>query len=125
VVSLNEKKRLQEKAEETARAEARKKERASRSPSPQTQYEITLKNADQPGLPAPMVAAATQSQTNAPADLDLESEAPEHVRAAKDPASDPTLEETKHVLVDYIGLLKDAADPTVAHRSASARSVSF
>ena len=125
VVSLNEKQRLREKAEEDARADARKKERAARRPSQETQYDITLKNADQPGLPAP-VAAAVQSGTNAAADdLDGEIEAPDHARAAAEPATDPTLEETKHVLVDYIGLLKDGEDATVARHSTTTRPASF
>ena len=53
-VSLNEQKRLAEKAADKARVEARKKELAARHEAQPTAYEITLKLADQPGLPAPM-----------------------------------------------------------------------
>ncbi len=124
VVSLNEKDRIHEKDEDTARADARKKERASRPPSQQTQYEITLKNADIPGLPAPLTAASL-SQTNSVDELEADSDAPEQAKAAKDQATDPTLEETKHILVDYIGVLQNSGDASVARRSAPARAVNF
>lgn len=124
VVSLNEKQRLREKEEDAARVEARKKERASRPPSPQTQYDITLKNVDQPGLPAP-VALASVTQTNAMEELEGDAEAPEQVKAAREHATDATLEETKHILADYIGLLQTGADGSVARRSAPARVTNF
>ena len=53
-VSLNEEKRLQEKADAEARANARKKELAARAEPKETVYELPLKLASQPGLPAPM-----------------------------------------------------------------------
>jgi carboxyl-terminal processing protease len=126
VVSLNEQLRLREKGEEDARAEARKKERATRQPALETQYEITLKNVDQSGLPAPTAfASQSQTQTNAVDELDNEIEAPEHVRAARDQVADPTLEEAKQILVDYIGLLRDGEDSTVARHATTGRVGSF
>lgn len=65
-VSLNEAVRRTEIAENKARAEARKKELASRKEALPTTWEITLKNVDLPGLPAPMtnqVAFAVHSTT--------------------------------------------------------------
>ncbi len=125
VVSLNEKQRLGEKEQDTARNEARKKERASRPPSQQQQYEITLKNVDQPGLPAPLSAvAASNSQTSALDESDGEPETPDQARASKDQPSDATLEETKHILVDYIQLLQGSSDSPVARHSTTTR-VSF
>ncbi len=124
VVSLNEKQRRAEKAEETERTDARKKERASRPPSKQTQYEITLNNAGQPGLPAPLTFAST-TQTNNVEDFEADADMPEQAKAAKEPASDPTLEETKHILVDYIGVLQNAADPSVARQAIPARAINF
>ena len=111
VVSLNEKQRRQEKAETEARAEARKKDRASRRPSHEKQFEITVKNADQPGLPRPL-AAATHSPDVDESDNDTES--PNHDPAGKGLATDSTLEETEHILVDYIGLIEAATNTTVA-----------
>ena len=53
-VSLNEAKRLKEKQEFEARAQARKKELAARAEPPGKTYEITLKLANEPGLPPPL-----------------------------------------------------------------------
>ncbi len=53
-VSLAEAVRLKEKEENKARAESRKKELLARDEKLPTTYEITLKLADQPGLPPPM-----------------------------------------------------------------------
>jgi len=120
IVSLNEKQRCQEKAETEARAEARSKDRASRQSSHEKLYEITVKNADQPGLPAPL-SAINQSQQ--PEDLGTDAETPDHPRAGKDLAGDSTLEETERILLDYIGLLEAPTNSTVARhipgRSAS------
>ena len=102
VVSLNEKERRQEKAEIKARAEVRKKERASRQALPETQYEITLKNADQPDLPKPLPAVkhppVAESQEDDP-------ESPDLAQDDKAPAADSTLQEAEHILLDYVGLL--------------------
>jgi carboxyl-terminal processing protease len=54
VVSLNEQQRRVEKAHDDTRAEARKKDRAGRQAPHETQYQITLKNADLRGLPKPL-----------------------------------------------------------------------
>ena len=53
-VSLNEAQRLKEKKEADERSKARKKEMASRPENKSKVYEITLKNADLPGLPEPV-----------------------------------------------------------------------
>ena len=60
--------RLKEKKENDERARARKKELASRPEPPGQVYDITLKLAEQPGLPPPTVrtnhsAAATTNET--------------------------------------------------------------
>jgi carboxyl-terminal processing protease len=111
VVSLNENKRRQEKAEAEARAEARKKERGGHPAPPETQYEITLKNADHAGLPEPLSAAAhsgTADNSDSGADL------PDQPPAGKNLASDPVLKEAQHILLDYISLLDAPANPTLA-----------
>ena len=53
-VSLNEAQRLKEKKEADERYKARKKEMAGRPDVQRKVYEITLKNADLPGLPEPV-----------------------------------------------------------------------
>lgn len=53
-VSLNYGQRVQERHDDRLRAERRKKELAARGTKEPTTYEITLKLADQPGLPAPV-----------------------------------------------------------------------
>jgi carboxyl-terminal processing protease len=111
VVSLNEKERRQEKTEAEARIAARKKERTHRQPVHETRYEITVKNAAQPGLPKPMAAAAQASEAD---DLDASEDAPESAPAGKDVARDVTLDEAQHILVDYIHLLDGGSDRSVA-----------
>jgi hypothetical protein len=108
VASLNEKQRREEKAEDDARAKARKKERSSRQSPGETQYEITLKNADQPGLPKPLSAAAQAD------DSDNNTESPDLASAGKDLASDSILGETQNILLDYIRLLSAPANPVLA-----------
>jgi carboxyl-terminal processing protease len=111
VVSLNEKERRQEKTEMEARAAARKKERAHRQPPHETRYEITVKDTGQPGLPKPMSAAAQALEVD---EYDASEDSPEPAGAEKDMATDTALEETQHILVDYIHLLDGAVDRTVA-----------
>jgi carboxyl-terminal processing protease len=113
VVSLNEKLRRQEKAEIKAQSEARKKDRVSRQVPPETQFELTLRNADQPGLPKPL-SAANQSQ---PADdSDNDADSPDLPQAGKHLTADSTLEETQRILLDYIGLLSSGTNAVVAGR---------
>jgi len=94
-LSLNETERVAEQKTETARAEARKKDRLSRKKSNEKIYEITLKNVDAAQLqPLPV-------KTNNPK-LDPNADG----TPAEDLIVDPTLEETKRILLDYIELLK-------------------
>jgi hypothetical protein len=53
-LSLNYDQRVRERHEDRERAERRKKELAARGSKEPTAYEITLKLADQPGLPQPL-----------------------------------------------------------------------
>lgn len=120
-VSLNEAKRRAEKKEAEARAAARKKELALRSEPEEKVYEITLKLAAQPGLPAPMAKTnlvtsaasgkntATAAGTNsvaAPAPKKKTHSDDDEDEAATDttPARDLMLEEAKRILVDYVNL---------------------
>ncbi len=118
VLSLNEKQRQQEKSETEARVKARKEALEHRPASMQKQYEITLKNVDQPGLPQPMsnkeIAAKTESD-------ELSEDAPEKAPAGKVAVSDPTLTEAENILSDYVSLLKDPSAGEVAHEAAPAK----
>lgn len=129
-VSLNEAQRLKEKQEIDDRAKARKKEIASRPEPAGKVYDITLKLADEPGLPAPTVrtnhastatnnvkGTAKAGAKDAPKkDQVAETKKPSkagHTGDDDDDAEDDvtpvdvTLDETKRILIDYISLWKN------------------
>jgi carboxyl-terminal processing protease len=99
-VSLNEADRRQEKEEAKAREESRSRERVARKESQPTSYEITLKNADTPGLPAPAptVSSPVAKLPASPADATAEAE-------ASLPQGDPVLRESERILADYVAML--------------------
>jgi carboxyl-terminal processing protease len=123
-ISLNEKQRLKEREEATARQKARDQERRSRSEPKEKVYEITLKLAGQPGLPPPVQktnvtvtattslqgtgavqvskSSATITATSTTQASPLEEDADEE----KSPLMDPGLTEAEQILVDYFSLLK-------------------
>lgn len=99
-VSLNEKKRITEWEEEDARQRARDKERLARKTTPPTIYELSLKQVDLPGLPAPV------AKTNAEvAKVEGETLGEDEVAEETPPVVDAALEETERILLDYINLL--------------------
>jgi carboxyl-terminal processing protease len=104
-VSLNEQARLQEKEENEARLKARRAEHKARGEPKDKIYEITLKLAEEPGLPAPL------ARTNEPpAKLDGavkppgDTETADNAEDDKTPALDTMLEETQRILADLIAL---------------------
>jgi carboxyl-terminal processing protease len=111
-ISLNEQERLKEKNAEDARKKARDKERLARPERDIKEYEISLKQAVLPGLPEPL--AKTNTLTKAVSDVPGH---PNVSAATNDPLSapgedeeaapsvDPTLDEAKAILVDYMQLL--------------------
>lgn len=114
-VSLNEALRLKEKTEADDRVKARKKEQASRPPSSETVYELTLKEAGLPGLPPPLGSTnqVKGAATNAPARPEVaqasrtdgaEPKLDEDETTAEDktPAVDPSLDECKRILTDWV-----------------------
>jgi carboxyl-terminal processing protease len=124
-VSLNEAVRLKEKKENDDRSKARKKELAARPEPPGKIYDITLKLADQPGLPAPTLrtnSTLTASGETNKTSQTLKQEGDKVAKAgsgqaksdeddsgvsdADVPALDITLEEAKRILSDYISALK-------------------
>jgi len=101
-LSLNEAERVAELKAEIARAEARKKERLSRKKSDEKVYEITLKNLDLAQLQPPNI----KSRSAAPGRNNPGIDSGEDETPGPEPPIDPTLEETKRILADYIELLK-------------------
>jgi carboxyl-terminal processing protease len=135
-VSLNEQQRLKEKQDIDARQKARQAELKSRPETKETVYELTLKQAGEPGLPAPM------SKTNEVTSASSSSTIPEHALVAKSsdtPKSDDSkaaakdddeddatgeskvapvdagLKEAKRILVDLISLWSRADSVAVSN----------
>ena len=126
-VSLNEEVRLKEKKESDDRTKARKKELAARPEPPGKEYDITLKLADQPGLPPPTVRTnqTTSVSTNKNAiilsnatnkelaNTTTGKTAVPKVKPTADedevdvPAVDINLEEARQILIDYASLLNN------------------
>lgn len=98
-VSMNEATRLQEKKAADARLQSRKKELAQRPKTLGKVYEITLKDVDKPGLPDPNLAKTEEPTTSTGDDLDADGDGEDKL-----PAVDISLEETKHILNDFIEL---------------------
>jgi hypothetical protein len=96
---------LKEKDDNEARLKARRAERKARGESKDKTYEITLKLADQAGLPAPLArtnepTAKLEGTVKPPADSDTADSAEDD----KTPALDTMLEETQRILADLIAL---------------------
>lgn len=114
-VSMNEARRRAEMAEDKARAERRKKELAERHEKEPTTYELTLKLADQEGLPSPVTNKVVVAVNRADARV-LEGEKNDGAKKAdpeaedddlaadEEVASDVTLKEAQRVLLDLIRL---------------------
>jgi carboxyl-terminal processing protease len=128
-ISLNEKKRLQEKDELEARQKARDKELRARKESTEKVYELTLKQADLPGLPPPLqktnslafntsgtnVVVASKPHSSDPSGSDENEDADTE---EKPPAVDANLNEAERILMDYLLLLPKQA-PLLATQGAS------
>jgi len=103
--TLNEHAAIQEREQAAARNKAREAERAAR-PAPAIKiYDITVKNADEPGLTE---AAPPEAVSNMVSDA-VNSRHSIRVKTAaadkKSPPFDPMLDETERILQDYIALL--------------------
>ncbi|MFO1511328.1 MAG: carboxy terminal-processing peptidase [Verrucomicrobiota bacterium] len=103
-LSLNERERTKEWDEEDARQRARDKERLARKTVEPTVYELTLKQAELPGLPPP-VGKTNDTGLTLAADKNIQTDPELEPAEEVAPTVDPTLEETQRILVDYIGLL--------------------
>jgi carboxyl-terminal processing protease len=99
-VSLNEAERRREQTQLAAQLEAWKKD-VQAHPQPQpTTYEITLRNAGRPGLPAPGLKTNSLAAADLHRQADLEDldDLPDRL----DTGVDITLEETERILADYV-----------------------
>jgi len=129
-ISLNEKQRLKEKDEEEARYKVRDKERLARKESLEKVYELSLRLAEQPGLPVPVqktnsfakvsgakgAAAATNSASvSAPVTSNVLGE--DETDEEKPPAVDASMQEAEHILMDYMGLFRKQAMLSGGHAS--------
>jgi carboxyl-terminal processing protease len=102
-VSLNEEERRREKKDNERRVEVRKEERSSRPKPSETVYEITLKQANLPGLPPPVSATNEMASAEAAGLHEVSAEADE-AEAQAEGVADVALKEGKRVLVDLIEL---------------------
>jgi len=114
-VSLNEAERRKEMADAKARQAERDKERAARKAQSPRTYEITLKNAGSPGLPAPLDPKKSPSKPGAknaspPPDSGDADDAP------KAPGEDIILSEAQRILSDYVDLQRPQAKAKAAKR---------
>jgi carboxyl-terminal processing protease len=102
-VSLNEHKELKEHEIHQAMLNAHEQERMSRKPVNENIYDITIENANQPGLPSPETnAVVTIGPTNSGSAI-VGSDAIEFQRAEA-----ASLQETENILEDYISLLSSS-----------------
>jgi carboxyl-terminal processing protease len=99
-ISLNEADRRRELAEDKARRALRESEHRALHVSQPTTYEITLKNANAPGLPPPTALTNAAGTSDAPAST-TDDLAKTHERRS----DDILLNESERVLSDYVDLL--------------------
>jgi C-terminal domain of tail specific protease (DUF3340) len=112
--SLNEYKELKQAEENTQRLKARDAERASRKLPNEQIYEITVENADKPGMPPmlwPTNMVSTSESTNTTATASTTS--------TNLPPIDVQLNETVHILENYIALLNTNRNHTVVASQAN------
>jgi carboxyl-terminal processing protease len=128
-ISLNEKERLKEKEEAEARQKARDRERLARPEPVEKVYELTLRQADLPGLPPPVTKtnsslAKLALQKAVPVGLNAATASQEPAKDAttagdseeeKAPAVDADLQEAEHILMDYLALLPKHDVVTAGH----------
>ncbi len=117
-VSLNEKQLLKEKQEADVRKKLRDKERLARKDPHEKVYEISLKLAEQPGLPPAVEKTNTLAKVSSgellPGSANLAHPAPPDATPTdgqddeeeKPMAVDPVLTEAEKVMVDYLALLR-------------------
>ena len=108
-VSLNEAERRQQQDDAKARAKTRDAERAAHQKPAPPVYEITVKGASTPGLPAPMDPKKAQAAPDESQDEAGDAE-------TSKPSEDIQLQETEHILADYVGTLEQPPASVVTKR---------
>jgi carboxyl-terminal processing protease len=108
-ISLNEAGRRKEKEDADALVKARNAQRLAAKSLEPTAYEITLKNAATPGLPAPLDPSKPKARM---ATWNNDGEAID----APAPAEDIQLRESQRILADYVRLLEAPRPPTLTKR---------
>jgi carboxyl-terminal processing protease len=113
--TLNERKAWEENQKMKAQEDARNKELASRKVPNMTVYEITLANASQPGLPAPIDLVAENEMTNTVSQATSTNSvsANEPVKTLWQP--DAMLDESERILEDYISLQQSNQSEVAKH----------
>ncbi len=127
-ISLNEKQRIKEKEDDEARLKGRDKERLARQETAEKVYEISLKQALLPGLPAPVAktntlahlsqkgsAGASTNGTIASVPASTPVDPIDAADEDKAPAVDAPLIEAEHILMDYLSLLPKGSLVTAGH----------
>ena len=102
--SLNLTERQAEQKTKLARSDAIKKERMSRPKTDEKTFEITPENADLAQLQPASAKTNSVAAADQPALVD-EPDPEIDAAAAAEAALDPALEETKHILADYVALI--------------------
>ncbi len=114
--SLNEHQCLEERQEADARQKARDDERAARKVPDVKIYELSVKQAGEPGLPPPLGETNAVAADSLPVEINSAPAGPTTTTVAlgKGSGVDPMLGETMRILADYIALLS-SNDVLVAH----------
>ncbi len=110
-VSLNEAERRRERDEAKARTKARHAARIAHPETTPTTYEITLKNASDAGLPAPLDPSKASDKAAAASALTTPSDEGDADAEPDLPAKDILLGETQEILRDYVQLLGKSQSP--------------
>ena len=107
-VSLNELERRRENQADQNRDELRKQQLLALGESQPTTYDVTVKNADAPGLPTPVATT-----DNLPTAKSASADDRKTIVAGTSPLpGDPDLRESEHIMADYVNLLHQT--PAVA-----------
>ena len=119
-ISLNEKARLEEKDQDKARLEARKKERATRVASTNHIFELDLDMVEKDQPLQPFVASKSKEDAElaqASAAKSSDPELDDETDSDVEPAIDPQLDETLNILRDYLQALKKEHKTSVVLKS--------
>jgi carboxyl-terminal processing protease len=105
-MSLNEREQIKDRQTNLARQKTRDKEREARKYPGITVYEITVENAEKPGLPEPLGSTPlTDANKTTAADQSSQTVPATAIDKKLVPGVDPMLMETENILEDYISAM--------------------